>query len=54
MSIFCLRVSLCTTFVPGTHGGQKMALGPEFTNSCELPCECCELNPGSLQEHLVL
>lgn len=26
MCMFCLHVSMCTTCVPGAHGGQKIAL----------------------------
>ena len=43
--MLCLHVCLC-------EGGRSH--GTELTDSCELPCGCWELNPGSVEEHSVL
>ena len=43
---------MCTTCVPGPLRDQKVSdsLGLENpVESCELPCECWELNSGPLQ-----
>ena len=43
--MFCVHVCLCE--------GVR-ASGTGVTNNCELPCGFWELNPGHLEEHLVL
>lgn len=53
----CFACSVCTTCVAAVHGGQKRSLHPPGTavlDSCELPFEFWEVNPGLLQEQPVL
>ena len=54
--IFCLHGCLCSTCVPGVHGGQKRDIQPGtgVTDGCELPHKFWDLNPGPLEEQLVL
>lgn len=55
--VYVYLAPLCVC-VPGTCGGQNMALGfleLELTGSCELPRECWDLNLGPVEEqHLSL
>lgn len=54
--MFSLYICLCTACVPGALGGQKRASdsGNGIADSCKHPYGCCELNPDSLKEKLVL
>jgi hypothetical protein len=54
--LLCLHGCLCSTCVPGVHGGQKRDIQPGtgVTDGCELPHKFWDLNPGPLEEQLVL
>ena len=47
---------VCALQVCNPHSGQKRASDPQYriTDGCELPCGCWELNPGPLEEQLVI
>ena len=45
--VFCLPLCLCTTCMPGAHGGQTFTVTGRYE-------ACQDLNLGPLEEHLVL
>lgn len=54
--VFCRRVYLCTTCIPGASKSQKRVsepLGLEL-QSYELSCGCWKLNPSPMEEQPVL
>lgn len=54
--VFCRYVYLCTTIMPGILEARKGLRTPwnRCFRSCELPCECWELDPCLLEEQTML
>lgn len=42
------------TYLPSVHGVQKRATDLGAAVTCELPCDCWELNAGPLQKQHAL
>lgn len=51
-----LHVYLCITCVPGAYRSrnEEQSTGVGVIDTHELPCQCCALNPDSLEEWAVL